>query len=72
MTTAVKTLVEKWMIPRMGARKLQVTTRKGNIGSVRVFEKNGFVMTGTVENCMPVQESKGGGMDSIHVLCKST
>jgi len=72
MTTAVKTLLERWMVPRMGVKKIQVSTRKGNIGSVRVFEKNGFVMIGTVENCMPVQESKGGGKDSIHVLSKST
>ena len=69
---AVKTMLEKWVIPRMGAQKLQVTTRKGNIGSVRVFEKNGFRMIGTVEDCVPVQESKGGGKDSLHILCKST
>ena len=43
MTAALKTLVDEWMIVRMGAKQLRVEAFIGNIGSVRVFEKNGFV-----------------------------
>lgn len=44
MTAAVKTLMQGWMIPRMGARKIRAETFIGNIGSTRVFEKNGYVL----------------------------
>ena len=72
MTVAFRTLMNEFYIPCMGVKAMRVEAFEGNVGSVRVFEKNGFVMIGTVENCMPVQESKGGGKDSIHVLSKST
>lgn len=68
MTAALKTVLEKWAIPRMGVRKVHVTAFKGNVGSVRVFEKNGFVMKETVENCADISASKGGGKVGLHVL----
>jgi RimJ/RimL family protein N-acetyltransferase len=42
MTDAVRTIMTKWAIPRMNARKITASTFAGNIGSQRVFEKNGF------------------------------
>jgi len=68
MTAALKTVLEKWAIPRMGVRKVHVTAFKGNVGSVRVFEKNGFVMKETVEDCADISTSKGGGKVGLHVL----
>jgi len=68
MTAALKTVLEKWAIPRMGVRKVHVTAFKGNVGSVRVFEKNGFVMKETVEDCADISASKGGGKVGLHVL----
>lgn len=35
----------------MGVRHITISAFKGNQASVRVFEKNGFVLTRTVENC---------------------
>lgn len=50
MTAALKTLMHEWMTVRMGTRQLRVETFIGNIGSVRVFEKCGFVQEKTVEH----------------------
>jgi hypothetical protein len=40
--------MKQWIIPQMGAHLMRVETFKGNIGSVRVFEKNGFTLEQTV------------------------
>lgn len=68
MTLALGTLIEQWMKPRMGATKICASVFKGNQGSVRVFEKNGFVLEKTLEKHKVIQESKGGGLTSVHVL----
>lgn len=44
MTVAIRTLIHEWMVPRMNARQMRVEVIKGNAASVRVFEKNGFVL----------------------------
>lgn len=41
---------------------------KGNIGSVKVFEKNGFKLFDTVDDCVTIGESKGGGKMGMHCL----
>ncbi|KIJ38427.1 hypothetical protein M422DRAFT_104847, partial [Sphaerobolus stellatus SS14] len=48
MSLTIKTLLDQWIIPRMGAKKINATAFNGNIGSVRVFEKNGFVLEKTL------------------------
>jgi len=50
MSAAVSTLLRDWAIPRMSVRRMRVETAVGNIGSVRVFEKNGFVLEKLVDN----------------------
>ncbi|SJL06087.1 uncharacterized protein ARMOST_09423 [Armillaria ostoyae] len=64
MTDVYATLLESWAIPRMGVRRMIGTAFEGNQGSVRVFEKNGFVMRKTIPNYL---EAKGV-MRSLHVL----
>ncbi|KAK0481810.1 hypothetical protein IW261DRAFT_1583758 [Armillaria novae-zelandiae] len=64
MTDVYATLLESWAIPRMGVRRMIGTAFEGNQGSVRVFEKNGFVMKRTIPN---YKEAKGV-MRSLHVL----
>ena len=44
MTAAIGTIIKDWMIPRMGVRHIIVDPYVGNQGSVRVFEKNEFVL----------------------------
>ncbi|KAF6748453.1 hypothetical protein DFP72DRAFT_576588 [Ephemerocybe angulata] len=42
MTAAVKTIMKKWALPRMNTRIVRAVTFSGNIGSKKVFLKNGF------------------------------
>ena len=68
MTAVVHTIIHSWMISRLGTRHIMVNTNKGHIASVRVFEKNGFKMIMTLDDCKVNPESKGGGMHGLHVL----
>jgi RimJ/RimL family protein N-acetyltransferase len=68
MTLAIGTLIEQWIKPRMGAKKICANVWKGNHGSVRVFEKNGFVLEMTLEDSKARTESRGGGMATVHYL----
>jgi len=70
MSSALKRLLEKWAIPRMGARRISAVALEGNIGSVRVFEKNGFLMEKTLPDWKDIPKEKGGGKVGLHVLRK--
>jgi len=50
MTATMGLLISAWAIPRMGARHVVAHPFAGNIGSVRVFEKNGFTNKGLFDN----------------------
>jgi RimJ/RimL family protein N-acetyltransferase len=64
MTDAVGTVIWQWGSTRMGVRRILATASGGNKGSVRVFEKNGFMLTKTVENCI----EHTGTMRNLHML----
>ncbi|KAJ7762383.1 acyl-CoA N-acyltransferase [Mycena maculata] len=64
MSDALQTLVHQWGIPRMGVRRMVVTTLAGNKGGVGVFEKNGFKFRKTVDDVLEVR----GTMRGVHVL----
>lgn len=44
MTTAIGTILRDWAIPHMNAHHIVAAPYVGNVASVRVFEKNGFVL----------------------------
>lgn len=50
MSAAMRLILHSWAVPRMGVRHMSGYTFVGNTGSVRVFEKNGFVLTGILDN----------------------
>ncbi|KAG2042697.1 acyl-CoA N-acyltransferase [Suillus americanus] len=58
MTAAIGLLMTAWGIPRMGVRHVVAHTFAGNIGSNRVFEKNGFVNRGLFDNGKIVRGEK--------------
>ncbi|CAE6536330.1 unnamed protein product [Rhizoctonia solani] len=60
MTAIVKTIIESWAIPHMNARKYGVSAFTDNIGSQKVFLKNGFQFTRKIEGVVTFPESKGG------------
>lgn len=68
MTAVFKHLLDAWAIPHMNARHIKVEVYKDNIGSRKVFEKNGFVLLKTVDDCIDRAESKGGGKIGLSFL----
>jgi len=64
MTDALETLVLDWAVPRMGVHRIRAAVFEGNQGSIRVFEKNRFVMTTTLDNFMVHR----GRMRGLHVM----
>ncbi|TBU34789.1 GNAT domain-containing protein [Dichomitus squalens] len=66
MSRAVRTLLEAWVVPRMGARQIRVETVIGNHGSIRVLEKLGFRIVDTVRRRKVT--SAGELIDGFHVL----
>lgn len=68
MPAALGTLIREWAIPRMHVKTIYGLAFKDNSASVRVFEKNGFKMFDTVEDCVEISPSKGGGKVGLHFL----
>lgn len=66
MSAALNTIITQWMVPKMGARLIRVEAFKGNVGSVRVFEKNGFVLEETVDFEQVI--NSGEKMSGMHIL----
>ncbi|KAF7314954.1 N-acetyltransferase domain-containing protein [Mycena indigotica] len=64
MSVVIQTLMTEWAIPRMGVRQMHVSAFIGNTGSVRVFEKNGFVLTTTLQDAIEIRGERRG----LHVL----
>lgn len=60
MTAVVKTLIELWAVPHMGARKFYAAAFPHNVPSHKVFLRNGFQFAGTVIGVVQFPESKGG------------
>lgn len=62
-TSALHTLLHSWFIPHMNAHTIHACAFEHNLGSKRVFEKNGFRVFDFVPGCTEVAESKisGGG-----------
>ncbi|KAF7347356.1 N-acetyltransferase domain-containing protein [Mycena venus] len=67
MSDAFNTLLRQWGIPRMGVRRMVVSTLEGNKGSVRVFEKLGFKFRKTIDDTIEARGTMRGcacpGMD---------
>ncbi|KDR85590.1 hypothetical protein GALMADRAFT_372482 [Galerina marginata CBS 339.88] len=64
MTDAIDTLLHEWAIPRMNVRHVLTGAFIGNHGSVKVFEKNGFVMLRNIEEHSVIRDKMRG----MHVL----
>lgn len=64
MSDALMTVMHDWAIPRMGVRRILGIALQGNQGSVRVFEKNGFVFRETLEENVKAK----GRLSGVHVL----
>jgi len=67
MTAAIRTVLHQWAIPRMNARTIRTEVFSGNVGSCRVFQKNGFVLEETLSDFTRVTSAgiKYVGMDIL-------
>ncbi|KAG8892634.1 hypothetical protein FRB99_002561 [Tulasnella sp. 403] len=72
MTAAIRTVMEDWAIPCMGARRFEVDTLAENVASQKVFEKNGFVFAGEMKNVVDLAKmGKGEGMLGIRSFVRN-
>lgn len=49
MTAAVRAMISEWGLPHLQMRNITACAFLNNIGSQRVFLKNGFSISGSVE-----------------------
>lgn len=68
MSTALRTIIHSWAIPRMNVHVIRGSAFSGNPGSVKVFIKNGFRDFDLVEECVKLPEIKGGDVFGLHFL----
>jgi RimJ/RimL family protein N-acetyltransferase len=66
MSAAVGAVVNQWMVPHMNAHKIRAETIEDNIGSVRVFEKNGFKLLETVK--VDRAGPGRGRIEGVHIM----
>lgn len=64
MTAVVQAMIFDWGVSWMNLRHVRCTAWKENIASVKVFEKNGFKLIETSEDCIMVR----GRLRSLHVM----
>lgn len=67
MSAVIKLMIESWAIPHMNARKFRATTFLENVGSQKVFLKNGFKYLCRVDGVVQFPESKGGKLMDIFI-----
>ncbi|KAH7334555.1 GNAT domain-containing protein [Rhizoctonia solani] len=66
MTAVIKAVIDLWATPHMNAYKFLAATFPENVGSQKVFLKNGFQIIDRVVGAVQFPESKGGHIkDSI-------
>ena len=58
--------MKEWYVPCMGVKAMRVEAFEGNIGSVKVFEKNGFELVDTIP--CPKLNPYGVLRTGLHVL----
>jgi len=66
MSAAVGVVINQWMVPHLNAHKIRVEAIEGNIGSVRVFEKNGMRLLGISK--INREFTGRGRVEGVHVL----
>ncbi|KAG8978245.1 hypothetical protein FRB90_008537 [Tulasnella sp. 427] len=68
MSSAVQSLIEQWAVPLMAARQFEVAAMSHNIGSQKVFLKNGFKLTKELDDAVDLEKlGKGSGKVGLKV-----
>ncbi|KAJ7153230.1 hypothetical protein C8R46DRAFT_1119802 [Mycena filopes] len=67
-TAAVAVVMKDWAIPQMGCTELHADCFVSNVGSVKIWERYGFVENPALRGEVTLPESKGGGVEATFVL----
>ncbi|KAJ7153228.1 hypothetical protein C8R46DRAFT_1228169 [Mycena filopes] len=67
-TAAVGVVINDWAIPQMGCTELQALCFVLNVGSVKIWERYGFIEDPLLRGEVTLPESKGGGVEATCVL----
>ncbi|KAJ6541017.1 hypothetical protein DFH09DRAFT_1174943 [Mycena vulgaris] len=67
-TAAVTLFMNDWVIAQMGATELRAQCFVSNLGSVKLWQKHGFVEEPSLGGVVNVSEAKGGGVEPDMVL----
>ncbi|KAF8175662.1 hypothetical protein K438DRAFT_1979558 [Mycena galopus ATCC 62051] len=70
-TAAVRVVMHDWAIPQMGCTEFRAECLASNIGSIKVWQKYGFVEDPALRTEVKIIEAKGGGVDQSCVLILS-
>ncbi|KAJ7240145.1 hypothetical protein B0H12DRAFT_57706 [Mycena haematopus] len=62
-SAAVRVLLEEWAVPQMGCTEIHAEAFVSNVGSVKLWEKHGFVEEPSRRGVVHVPEAKGGGVE---------
>jgi len=68
MTAALRTIINDWAIPHLNAHRIVARAFLDNIGSQRVFLKNGFVCTGSMNAVQVAERMRSRGRNDS-TLC---
>jgi len=67
-SVAVKLILNEWAVPQMGCTEIRAQCFMSNLGSVKLWEKHGFVEEPELRGVVNVSEAKGGGVEPDCVL----
>ncbi|KAJ7924711.1 acyl-CoA N-acyltransferase [Mycena leptocephala] len=67
-SAAVSIVLNEWAVPQMGCTEVRAQCFMSNLGSVKLWEKHGFVEEPELRGVVNVDEAKGGGVESDCVL----
>ncbi|KAJ7153277.1 acyl-CoA N-acyltransferase [Mycena filopes] len=67
-SAAVKLIMNEWAVPQMGLTEVRAQCFMSNLGSVKLWEKHGFVEEPELRGVVNVSEAKGGGVEPDCVL----
>ncbi|KAJ7452677.1 hypothetical protein B0H11DRAFT_282073 [Mycena galericulata] len=62
-SAAVGTILEQWAVPQMGCTEIRAECFISNLGSVKLWEKHGFVEEPSKRGVVTIPEAKGGGVE---------
>ncbi|KAJ7493702.1 hypothetical protein FB451DRAFT_1490992 [Mycena latifolia] len=62
-TAAVGVFMHDWVVPQMGATELRAQCFASNLGSVKLWQKYGFIEEPSLRDVVTVDKAKGGGAE---------